>query len=347
MPPEHAPIHRCLSILRRLVRGPADRDTLIAHVCVDYDVSAYGDLTKAELKRFENDIARLRDWGVEIVVQAGNEYYLRGYGTFSPVALREDELDALAFLTETFAPGAPNADAVQQLVQRIADWLPDSQHDSISARRQRWRVDLRRVDTDDIQPALQEAIEQAISQRRLLRFDYRSPGQKDRVARRHTVQPAKIYFDTTRRHLYLDAYWLTSEGPYGPVKQQRWQNFRLGRIAPESIELLPEKFGLIEPKRPRHQLEYWLAPEIARLREISRHFDDLQVHETDTAGWVRVTATTDDLFRATRLLLNYAHNCKLVGGNEARQQMIALIEAMARLYGVIQPSDEPSAKLPT
>lgn len=57
------------------------------------------------------------------------EYHLRSYGDFSPVALSEDEQAALAFLTEIFTPETPNGAAVQQLLRRIADWLPTEQAD--------------------------------------------------------------------------------------------------------------------------------------------------------------------------------------------------------------------------
>jgi hypothetical protein len=87
------------------------------------------------------------------------------------------------------------------------------------------------------------------------------------------------------------------------VRYTHWHAYRLGRILAEGIEVLPDKFSPIPPKRPRHVLEYVLAPELTRLGEISRHFDDMQIHPADEAGWVRVTATTSDLFSATRKLL--------------------------------------------
>ena len=70
------------------------------------------------------------------------EYHLNSYGEFSPVALGEGDLNALAFLGEIFTAESPNGAAVQGLVRRVADWLPTEQRESLPHRRQRWRLDL-------------------------------------------------------------------------------------------------------------------------------------------------------------------------------------------------------------
>ncbi len=338
--PEYAAFKRSLSILRRLALGAADRATLADYVSLVYDGSVYGDLTsKGEQKALENDLTRLRDLGVEYAYSEG-EYRLLSYGDFSPVAFSEDGMNTLAFLAETFAPGSVNGEAVQALIRRIADWLPESQRGSLEGRRQRWRIDLGRRDKDVILPAVQEQIERAIAQHRLLRFAYLSPGYKDGVARVHTVQPWHLTFDSAARHLYLEAYRLEVKNAEGNEREAHWVQYRLGRIVADSITILPDKFAPTPPKRPRYPLEYLLAPEIARLGEISRHFDDMQVHETDADGWVRVTATTSDLFGALRQLLRYAHNCKVIGGSEARRQMRAWVQALARHYGMVEEDEE-------
>jgi hypothetical protein len=171
------------------------------------------------------------------------------------VGLGEVALNALAFLGETFGPGTPNRVTIEELVRQVADWLPDNQRDSLAARRQRLRMDLRRRDRDQIRPAVQSAIERALSQRRLLRFDYHSPGQADGAPRTHTVQPWGYYFDTVRRHLYLDAYCLSVSGPHGFHRQELWRAYRLGRILPDEITVLPDRLPPERPPRPRTPLE--------------------------------------------------------------------------------------------
>ena len=152
----------------------------------------------------------------------------------------------------------------------------------------------------------------------------------------HEVQPDHQYFDPNRGHLYLDAYWLTSDGPVGKRKQERWLSFRLDRVLDdENLRVLPQRMPPTLPRRPRHHLEYWLSPQIARLGQVTRHFDEMDVHETDAEGWVRVTGATDNLFQATRLLLSYGPNCRVTGGAEAKDEMERLIREMATVYGFL------------
>jgi predicted DNA-binding transcriptional regulator YafY len=336
--PDYISFKCSLAILRRLAMGGADRETLADFVSMIYDADRYGTLEAvAERKKFENDLTRLRDLGVEYEYRDG-EYHLLSYGDFNPVALNESELNTLAFLSETFGLDSFNGKSVQSLIRRIADWLPESQRGSLSGRRERWRIDLGRRDDDVILPEVQERIEQAIAQHRLLRFGYLSPGYRDGIPRLHTVQPWYLTFDTTLHHLYLEAYLLEMQEPDGVRREMYWARYRLGRIVASEIFVLPDKFAPVPPKRRRYQLEYMLAPEIAGRGEVSRHFDDMQVHQADDAGWVRVTATTTDLFGALRQLLRYAHNCKVIGGSEARTQMLKLVSALAQNYGVVPES---------
>ena len=59
----------------------------------------------------------------------------------------------------------------------------------------------------------------------------------------------------------------------------------------------------------------------------------MTVGKPDGDGWVPVTATTDDLFRAVRLLLGYGPNCRVTGGTEARREMVDLVAALGQVYG--------------
>lgn len=339
---DHLPLQRSLCLLRHLQDGPQDRDTLASFVHIECDPNAYPDFSqKASQKCFENDLKRLREWGVATDYYEGH-YRLLSYGSFNPVGLPDHALEMVAFLSETFGPGAPHHEAIQQLLRMVIDWLPSQQRDSIPMRRQRLRLDLRRRDDDQIAPRVQAALDRALSQHRLLRFHYRAPSQTDGVPRIHTVQPWSLDFDPVRRHLYLDAYRLEVSGPFGVWAEPQWQRYRPGRILAEGIEVLPDKFPAIPPKRPRYPLEYWLAPEIARLGEITRHFEEMRIGQTDSEGWVQVTATTDDLFRAMRLLLGYGPNCKVTGGSDARREMEALVTALGQRYPA--PTKSPAEK---
>lgn len=337
--PQYDALKRSLWLLHRLSLGPADRETLADYVSVFDDEVARFD-RRQQLKLVENGLTRLRDLGVEYEFRQG-EYHLLSYGAFHPVALSESELNTLAFLAETFTPDSVYGEPVQALIRRVADWLPDGQAGSLPGRRQRWRIDLGRRDDDVIDPDVEAKIDRARDAHRLLRFAYLSPSYADGAPRVHTVQPWHLYFDTAARHYYLEAYILEVQLADGTLERTGyWASFRLGRILPGQVTVLPDKFAPIPPKRRRYTLEYLLSPTIARLGEISRHFDDMQVCETDADGWVRVTATTTDLFRALRLLLRYAHNCRVIGGPEARRQMEEWVAALARNYGIGEGKDE-------
>ena len=52
----------------------------------------------------------------------------------------------------------------------------------------------------------------------------------------------------------------------------------------------------------------------------------------DAEGWVRVTATTDNLFRAVRVLLSYGPACRVLGDDEARREVKRLAEQTAAWY---------------
>lgn len=334
MTTKHAPLLRSLGLLRRLQRGPVDKETLMEFVTVDVDATAYRDDDSNSSRRtFENDLLRLRELGMDYEYdRKSGEYRFRTFGDFSPFYLTIEELATLAFLAESFHHEAPNSEAVQQLLRRIIDLLPANQQEEVSGRRQRLRMDLRRRSTQTIHPKVQAAIERTIG-RQQLRFAYLSPNQRDETPRIHTVQPWEYLFDTARGHYYLDAYRLQVEGPHGLWTESAWQHYRPERILPGTIEVLPQRLPPTPPRRQRHPLEYWLAPEIARLGQITRHFDDMQIHEIDEEGWVRVTATTDNLFLAMRQLLHYGPNCRVTGDRVARQEMTALVEKMGEVYG--------------
>jgi hypothetical protein len=172
MPPEkHLPWLRCLAILRCLQSAPNDRATIMAAVQEDLGATAYPDPASDKGRRaFEEDIRRLRQWGVEIPdARKENRYTLISYGEFNPVGLGETALDALAFLLETFGPDAPNRAPVQHLLQAVADWLPANQRASLAVRRQRLQLDLRQRDGATLDPRVEQLVDRAVQRGRLLR----------------------------------------------------------------------------------------------------------------------------------------------------------------------------------
>ena len=205
--PDYFDIQRCLCILRRLQIGPARRNDLMDHAFVELGTGAYHEDKLRAVKQFGRDIARLRSWGVEIVVATGHVYTLNGYGDFSPVALPNAALNTLAFLWVTFDPTAPNGEAVRVLLQRILDWLPSRQREQVGTERQRLQLDLRRRDRDVLDQQVFDILGRAYRERWRLRFLYRAPGNADGLPRRHTVEPWEPpEFEAGRGHYYLRAY---------------------------------------------------------------------------------------------------------------------------------------------
>lgn len=331
---------RSLSILRRLQVGAADRQALIDHVQTEWGPLAYeADSARAVESLLARDIKFLREnlfVNIPNVDRSTNLYEIVDFGDFRPLCLTEAELDALITLQQSFQPGAPHSEAITNFLARIAKLLPTPQQKALTTKQARLRLDLRRRDGETILPLVQRMVDKAIREKRHLQFAYRTASQRDDQPRIHEVQPDHQFFDPSRGHLYLEAYWLTSDGPAGKYKQERWQAFRLDRIlADEHLQVLSQKQPPMLPKRPRHALEYWLSPRIVRLGQVTRHFDEMRVHETDGADWIRVTGTTDNLFQATRLLLGYGPNCRVTGGADAKREMEKLVQEMAAVYGFL------------
>jgi predicted DNA-binding transcriptional regulator YafY len=91
---------------------------------------------------------------------------------------------------------------------------------------------------------------------------------------------------------------------------------------------LPEHFV---PTRPRTiELEYVLSPEVAR-GGVTQHFKHQQVF-FDRDGSAIVKVASENLFTDLRKLLHYGAACKVVGGDEAVQQMKEITRQMAQLY---------------
>ncbi|MEZ4736819.1 MAG: WYL domain-containing protein [Caldilineaceae bacterium] len=340
MTPHQQRLVRSLSILRRLQVGAADRQALIDHVQTECGPLAYeAESARAMESLLARDIKFLREnllVNIPSVDRSNNTYEIENFGDFRPLCLTDAELDALLTLLQSFQPGAPHSDEIAGFLNRIANLLPAPQQKALRTKQARLRLDLRRHDGETIAPLVQRTVDRAIREKRHLQFAYRTAGQRDEQPRIHEVQPDHQFFDPSRGHLYLDAYWLTSDGPVGKHKQERWQSFRLDRIlADEHLRVLPQKAPPLLPRRPHHHLEYWLSPQIARLGQVTRHFEEMAVHETNADGWVRVTGTTDNLFQATRLLLGYGPNCRVTGGAETKREMQKLIREMAAVYGFL------------
>lgn len=330
-------LRRCLALVQRLLRGPATKIELVAAVRDNVGADAY--LVSPETRRisaFEKDMReRLPHYlGAEAFFDRRTGVYeLKGFSGLPGFDLPDEALTALAFLEDTFQVHTPHHDRVMALRNHLHACLPEARRRELERQRVALRVDLRRLDAGVIAPIVEERVERAITSRRLLRFSYRSPLYEDGLPRRHTVEPYELTFDTQRRHQYLYAFCRQTDGPEGSRDARQYIHYRLDRILADGIEVLESKLAPSGPRGKRYQLVYRLAPAVARLGEVTQHFEEMQV-TLGADGSAEVRAETGNLFFAVRTLLHYGQNCQVLGGPEALREMRAIVQEMARLYEI-------------
>lgn len=331
-------LNRCLALLQRLLQGPASRAELVKAACQAVGEEAYGsDPSSGRLSAFEKDInSRLRRYlGARVSFNRRTGLYeLQEFSGLPGFDLPDEALAALAFLQDTFAPGTPHHERVQALTNHLHACLPEERRQALAQQRVAPRVDLRRLDPGAIAPRVEQQIGRALTQRRLLRFTYRSPLYEDGLPRRHTVEPYDLIFDTQRRHQYLYAFCREVDGgPEGHQTVRNYIHYRMDRILSEGIEVLESKLAPQAPRAKRYRLVYRLMPAIARHGEVTQHFEEMQV-TLEADGSAVVEATVDNLFFAVHTLLHYGDNCQVLGGPEALREMRAIVQGMAKLYGI-------------
>lgn len=324
-------MRRCLALLGRLLRGPASRQELIQVVrdATGADTYAPNQETK-RISAFEQDINRRLREQFDAVVRYNRRtgmYELDGLEQLPGFDIPDEALSALAFLEDTFAPGTPHHEQIKALYNHLHACLPEQRRQTLARLRVASKVDLRRLDAGSISPIAEKKVEQAVLKRRLLQFYYRSPLYEDGVPRRHTVEPYELTFDPRRGHQYLYAFCREVDGHAAGL----YIYYRLDRILPERIELLETKLAPTAPRAKRYQLIYRLSPQVARLGEVTQHFEEMQVTE-EADGAALVHAETDNLFFAVRTLLHYGQHCQVLGGPEAQREMREIVQGMVKLY---------------
>lgn len=240
-------IRRCQAILHRVQQGPAKKAGLLEAVYAAVGDDAYGGSEGENLaKKFEADKRRLRErLGIDVRYDAeAGGYVIAGHETpfFN---LPDAHLETLAFLADTFEPDSPHGRQVQELVDMLTGWLPAGRRRAYQKMRGLLpEVDLRLRDSEPIAPDVWEKVLAAHNERRQLQFDYLSTSHADDVPRQHIVEPWHLYF-SERGHYRLDAYCIFNDGPHGPWEPKRFFNYRLSRIVPGSVEVLPRKLPVL------------------------------------------------------------------------------------------------------
>ena len=310
-------LRRCLVLIECLLRGPASKDDLVERVRRRLDDEAYqANSASGRISAFERDVnVRLPKLGctARFNRQTG-QYELVDIEALPGFDVPDRALSALAFLEDTFQPGTPNYAGAQALLQHLRLCLTEDR-----------RADLERATRCT---AGQPAPTQRPFHPRQCQPGHRArqgtaPSAcafaifprhlKDHRPRTHTVEPYDYYFDSVWGHEYLYAYCRSVDGPDGIQHVNSYIRYRPERILTDGIEVLETRLPPGQPRVKRNSLVYRLAPAIARLGDVSRHFQGMETTPQED-GSVIVQAEVDDLFFALRTLLHYGSMCEVLGG---------------------------------
>jgi predicted DNA-binding transcriptional regulator YafY len=327
---------RRLFLARRLIRGPASAATLIAEARSVFDDEIYPPDANAALR---HDLAALRlEFDCRIEYKAGTGYSLTHPGQLALLDLPDAELEALAFLTATFADSPlPNNAQVSSLLGRVAGLLPANRQELLQ--RSPAYPHVEQPAAGDAAAAKMLATLKRAIRRGQVAFEYRSSLVPGAAPVRHRVAPYDIIYRDG--HTYLDAFCY--ECPIGELVN-RYNLYRLDRIVAGTLKLLPTQLPPGEIPRRLHQLRYWLSPQVAKLRDIARWFPESKVEFYDD-GSALVSAQAGDLWQARQILLRYREHCRVLAPPELIAMMRDSITRMAALYHTTDTVDGDVLKM--
>lgn len=327
---------RPLVILQRLLEGPASGSELLHSVGERLGSDAYPQSKSAQDAAFKRDRANLRAHLLaEVHYDPGrNAYILDSPGPFAELKLSQSALDALGLLARDFQDSLGEYSRVTKLVDELVRRLGPEQRRSLERSPATMHLELNQeVDRSRISPRVWQTVQKALRERRKLAFAYLSPRYADRKPARFELAPVEVRFE--EGHWYLWAYVQRRKKP-GEWEDDDlgYRRFRLSSILDDGeLRVLPAKISSPQRRKPSYPVIYQLLPPLSQ-GEISHHFDDLHV-ESLPDGSVMVHGTTDDLYRAERILLGYGEFCVAHGGQELRRRMQSVVEGMAAHYGLI------------
>ncbi|MCB0035367.1 MAG: WYL domain-containing protein, partial [Anaerolineales bacterium] len=212
-------VREALIILRRLQEGPADRGTLIKAVQAELPTSFQQPTADATRRHFERVIDALRNrlyvdtpWDRSLRM-----YVIRDYGPYFQQTLTPDQLEGLLFLLENFSETNERFQRiVQPLLEHIRNRLTSEQRRILERQYPVFQLEaLNRSGVDHVEAAVWQAAQTAVTQHRLIRFNYLTPKhqQDDGLPRTHTAEPYEIVFRDG--HSYLQGYcreWTHPDG---------------------------------------------------------------------------------------------------------------------------------------
>lgn len=330
-----ATFRRRLLLVRMLLRRPASRDDLIAAINAELVADGYpGDAYSALKKDFDT---LKSEYGCDIHYERRTGHYaLVNLGDLALLDLPDHCMEALAFLEASFPPGAaiPDHANVRELLERILVLLPARRRDQHAEKRSAMALHVGTA-ASRIDPDVFARVKRAIEVGQEVAFDYLSTFDRD-TPRRHRVAPYTIIF-RPEGHGYLDAT-LLEVTPRGGEAIRAAIEYRLDRIIPGSVAILPTKLPPYRPHPPVYQIRYTLLPVVARRRDVGAYFPNTQMsyHEDGSAT---VTASVTNLWQTRQILLRYGTACEVLEPPELVDLFRETARGLGRIYGTEHTPD--------
>lgn len=320
---------RRLLLLRLLLRYARTKEELIAAVQEELGTDGYPMAAESALKHDLDTLKTEYDCRIRYHAQI-QCYVLEDLGYMALLDIPEDCLETLAFLEVSFSHGSdlPEYTNIRLLLERVMLMLSPNRRQEYERRNTIVKQQLVGTVPTQINADVLLKIRRAISKRQEVEFDYLSTFDRD-TPRRHRVAPYAIFF-RPEGHGYLDATLLDvkprlRETIHAPI------SYRLNRIIPGSVKILP---NMLPPERispRRYRLRYWLAPVVARRRDMAIYFPNTHItfHQDESAT---VTATITNLWQARQILLRYGTACQVLEPPELRELFRETAKGLSEIY---------------
>lgn len=321
---------RRLLLVRLLLREPMGKEQLIETVRREQGPESYPAAAESALK---HDLDSLKkEFGCRITFhRAAGHYALEELGELALLELPNPAMEALAFLEASFPVGSPLPEHanIRLLLERTVRLLPSERQEEHRTQQNAVILSLPGKVPNRIDRMVVLTLKRAIEYRQEVAFDYLSPTDTDEP-RRHRVAPYRIFFKP-EGHGYLDAT-LLSTNPPGREEIHAAIDYRLDRIVPGSVKVLPD---MLPPERilPRtYELRYELLPEVARRRDVAAYFPQTEITYNED-GSAAVTAVVTNLWQTRQILLRYGDACKVTDPPELVDMMRETASGLTDMYG--------------
>jgi predicted DNA-binding transcriptional regulator YafY len=325
-------IRRCLVMIRRLQRGPADRKELIEAVQAEIH-DAYAQTEDSSRQRqFERDILHLKeDLNLDVKCDRQTNLYFLYESDYPLLDLPDEDLNTIAWLRQTFDAASPQHHAVNGFLSRIISFLDPHRREVVEAQRLSFKLDLSRRDDNHIPEEVKSGIARALTRGVRVEFEYSSSENESGMPRRHTVDPYEYFFDNGHYYLKGWCHSVREEGQEWSIGS--YNAYRLDSMS--NFQILPSKTPWPPPRAKKHAIRYWLDAPVVR-RGVSRQrwidFIDPDDIEWQPDGSAIVNGTTDQDFFAVQALLRYGERCQVLNEGLVKQRILETLKKMVKNY---------------